>query len=398
MSSVSKVNNSYEVNIPEGFEYALASTTVAKPQEASEQVGMLSTLKRRVSNLVSRSSPSAQESTVNTVFNGVSQMIKALGDRKNQPTDEQVRTSKELLIKLRDICQKTHTEATDSQKQAHAKDPRIPLLGYRIAFLAKSESRSLDSGIKTLQSHQSNIAAAFKLLEAKEAKLTQEKATINQHQLALKLPQVKPFTNMDLKLEMGTMNAKLIFVDGKQQQSVRGIFDALSNSLGLNYGESVLQTRASVFGVAGGMVHKNMTGLDLEVLRNAQESGFNAVVSSFEQHCLKQVGKDGKAYFVPSERVEDRKISISKEADGNIKISHETTFALAAVAGEEPVATVTAARTTILDASGKVLKQSCLVNNIILGRVRIYDLEALKNNLFPQKAKITAPAATASAQ
>ena len=236
------------------------------------------------------------------------------------------------------------------------------------------------------------MAAIQKQLEAKEALLQLAHKTITQHQFTAVLPEAKARTNQDLKQHMP--DPKMVYINGNQQQTVRGLFDELFSALGLHKDESVLQTRANTFGTKEGMAPDNIKGRDLDALKKADVRRFDDMAEKLAKHCAAFTHKDGSAYFVPQEVVGERKIYISKHNNEEAMVSLQTTFALSRKEGEEPVATVTATFSTQIGANGKQVRFANITP--VVGLTKLPDLEKLER-IFAEKAKISAPAGVSTA-
>lgn len=369
MSAVPGVtNNSYAVTIPSDFGNTLRSFATAKPL-----------------------SPEAQ-STIPTVFKSVITLKESLQDKKNQPTGNQIRSGVEILKQLRETYKSTLEEAKHAFSVASANDKRIPLLGLRIPFLASKESRQMDANIASLRGQDAKLAATLKQLEAKDALLQRALQTISQHQQTVDLPAAKALSYQDLKLQMP--EPKMVYINGNQQQTVRGLFEDLFTALGLHKEESVLQTRANTFGTKEGIAPDNIKGRDLDALKKADIRRFDDMEAALAKHCAAFTHRDGSQYFVPQEVVGDRKICISKHNNEEATVSLQATFALSRKAGEEPVAKVTAIYTTQLGTNTNKVRFANITP--VVGLTKLPDLEKLER-VFAEKAKISAPAGVSTA-
>lgn len=371
MSAVPGItHNSYAVTIPSDFGNTLRSFAKAEPL------------------------PSEAQSTIPLVFKSVITLKESLQDRKMQPTGSEIRSGVEILKQLRDTYRSTLEEAKNAFSVASAKDRRIPLLGLRIPFLASKESRQMEANIATLKGQDAKMAAIQKQLEAKEALLQLGFKTIEQHQLTATMPEAKALSNQGLKLQMP--DPKMVYINGNQQQTVRGLFDELFAALGLHKEESVLQTRANTFGTKEGMAPDNVKGRDLDALKKAAPSRFDDMAAVLTAHCKKSAftHKDGSAFFVPQEVVGERKIYISKHNNEEATVSLQATFALSRKAGEEPIATVTATYTTQLGTNSNKVRFATITP--VVGLTKLPDLEKLER-VFAEKAKIAAPAGVSTA-
>lgn len=369
MSAVPTVtNNSYAVTIPSDFGSTLRSFATAKDI------------------------PSEAQSAIPQVFKSVMALKESLQNRTTQPTGNDIRSGVEILKQLRETYRSTLEEAKHAFSVASSTDRRIPLLGFRIPFLASKESRQMDANISTLKTQDAKMAAIQKQLEAKEALLQLAHKNIAQHQLTATLPEAKALTNQGLKLQMP--DPKMVYINGNQQQTTRGLFDELFTALGLHKDESVLQTRANTFGTKEGLAPDNIKGRDLDALKKADVRRFDDMAAKLAQHAAAYTHKDGSQYFVPQEVVADRKIYISKHNNEDATISLQATFALVRKDGEEPVATVTATYTTQLGSTSNQVRFAKITP--VVGLTKLPDLEKLER-IFAEKAKISAPAGVSTA-
>lgn len=315
--------------------------------------------------------PKEQEALIPSIFNQVVTLPTKFESGQN------VKSGIELLKQLRATYQSSLTESQDALKQASAKDKRIPLIG--VTILRSKESRDIHAKQATLKAHEAKFSALQKQLEQELAKLTKAQEAIRNHGYSVALAQAPVATNQDIKLN--GPEPKLLYINGNHQHTIRGMFEGLFDLLDMQKGEA-LDRRVATFGTKEGIAPEQLNGRDLDLLKACMPARFDAMQEAFYAHVkqAKFTHRDGSNFFVPTEKLEARKIHVAKDET----VTFEAVFALARKEGEEPIATVTC---TYVAGESK-----CRFGNITThqGYAKLPDYEKLER-IFSEKAKIEAP-------
>lgn len=358
-----------------------------KAKEARSEVALVHAGVKAV-RVTLKNDQNATEAQLRTIFNDLTSL--------NEILKHAVAPVKERYVQ---------TQASVLQLPIISRIPVIRTIATTAQVMISKDTREIKGRSDNLEALQSDVAAGLKHVEARRDALKDARVASALTTLSKTLP-----ANTDalctfpvLKDEIGKMDVRSIYVNGKKQSNLKELFESLNSLFGIPHDDvRINDHRVAVFDKQGA-APANFSGdtRDLQALMHARPSQFTNLVSAYDSYCRNKdefwlMNSQG-FFFVPAKEDHERSVSFAKKGDGSIEITLKTKIALLRNEGDESgVATVTLSQVTTLAPNGAPTKSEYTFGNIVpTMNINAADLRRLQKQ-YPEKAEVSATASAAT--